>query len=334
MKRSHLLAILGLSLLILFLVPGIMPATANQRASTRGKPGAFVTITSPHEGDIVSGSVTILGDASKDPTISVDGNVLGVGWGIVWDTILYSDGSHTIKARIPGASDTVTVIVANGGPPPPPPGNKFAVVIGISNYDVLNDLSYCDDDARDWDNYLKGLGYGVTRFIDGQATESAVKTALINMVATTDSEDKILFISSGHGWVDRKTKRHMICMWDSEAGRNGEDGDITDLELQAIFAPAQASTFIFLDHCNSGGMDEVMHDNMYMTTTCGPNGYGYDMPDYENGAWTYWYLEQGLKVQGFTTAEECFAWAVAYYPFAHGQDMPREFDQYTDYFVF
>ena len=38
---------------------------------------------------------------------------------------------------------------------PIPTANKYAVVIGISNYyGTQYDLQYCEDDARDWAQYL------------------------------------------------------------------------------------------------------------------------------------------------------------------------------------
>jgi len=121
-------------------------------------------------------------------------------------------------------------------------------------------------------------------------------------------------------------------MWDAFAGEDGEDGLITDIELKNLFAPAVAKIFIFLDHCNSGGMNEIMSNsnaaNIYITTTCGPRGYGYDVPQYQNGKWTYWFLEKGLVELGFTTMESCFSWAYAQYN-ASGQDAPRQFDGNT-----
>ena len=36
---------------------------------------------------------------------------------------------------------------------------KYAIISGISDYKNISDLSYCDEDATDWYNYLKRLGY-------------------------------------------------------------------------------------------------------------------------------------------------------------------------------
>ncbi|MBN1329937.1 MAG: hypothetical protein JXA54_10735, partial [Candidatus Heimdallarchaeota archaeon] len=32
--------------------------------------------------------------------------------------------------------------------------NRYAVIVGISDYKAISDLSYCDEDANDWFNQL------------------------------------------------------------------------------------------------------------------------------------------------------------------------------------
>ena len=120
-------------------------------------------------------------------------------------------------------------------------------------------------------------------------------------------------------------------MWDTSAGENGENGLIYDSEFQTMMAPAVSNVFIFLDHCNSGGMNELMSnsnaDKIYMATTCTADGYGYDDPSHLNGAWTYWFLEHTLIGQygGTASMEATFAYAASVYPFG-GDDAPMEFD--------
>ncbi|MDG6218938.1 MAG: hypothetical protein QCI00_05820, partial [Candidatus Thermoplasmatota archaeon] len=46
---------------------------------TKGKPGAYVTITNPANGAIVSGTVSITVDSNYDPTITIDGTTVAVG---------------------------------------------------------------------------------------------------------------------------------------------------------------------------------------------------------------------------------------------------------------
>ena len=82
-------------------------------------------------------------ESNANPTITIDGIVVGSGLSYTWDTTLYTDGSHTIKASVGKVKDTVIVTVNNGG------GgggdgvvNKYALVIGISDYEGTgNDLT-------------------------------------------------------------------------------------------------------------------------------------------------------------------------------------------------
>ena len=65
---------------------------------------------------------------------------------------------------------------------------KYALVIGISDYEgTVNDLTYCDDDAVDWRNYLQGQGYTVTTLIDGAATRAAIETAVADLDNRTNA---------------------------------------------------------------------------------------------------------------------------------------------------
>ncbi len=358
MKKKTLIAI---GLLFVFALAFALPQAAavvtddNQAMARRGGSGGgrrntapTVTITSPEDLSTVSGTITITAtatdaqDGTLIPTIYIDGVAVATATSYVWDTTTVADGTHTIDAKATDSGglvgqDSVIVTVDNVEEPPPPPGqNKYAVIVGISDYLAVNDLSYCDEDATDWYNYLSGLGYTIKLFgdgtnyypqWDGYATEYNIKNALADFIALADEDDILVYASSGHGTT--YSGGETICCWDYGAGQDGEDGSFTDVEMADVFAPAVCNIFIFLDHCYSGGMNEVMYNSnsakIYLTTTCTATGYGYDEPTYQNGAWTYWFLEAGLVGQGFTTMEDCFAWAVAQYPYG-GADTPQEFD--------
>ncbi len=355
-------------MLTMSLLPSVMAANTNAvsrgRPSWAGNKSPTVKITSPSDGDTVSGIVMITVDASDKedgtltPSIYIDGNLVANSDMYEWDTTTVDDGSHTIYAEAKDSagatgSDTISVTVSNnGGSPPPSDGdgvvNRYAVIVGISDYKAINDLSYCDEDATDWYNYLHALGYQIVLLGDGTndypqwnglATEANVKAALQNMISNADADDIIVFASSGHGTEIKNghgrtaTYNQALCMWDTSAGEDGEDGLLYDTELASIFAASKSKTFIFLDHCYSGGMNEVMDNSnsalIYMTTTCTDDGYGYDDSTHQNGAWTYWFLEAGLEnhfgSDPNTTMEEAYDWALSQYPYGGG-DTPQEFD--------
>ena len=223
--------------------------------------------------------------------------------------------------------------------------NKYAVIIGISDYSAVNDLNYCDEDASDWYNYLAPLGYQITLLgdgtneypvpIDGLATEYNMKQAVADILAVADEDDIIVYATSGHGAHlqsgngKEATYQEMICAWDYGVGENGEDGKLFDYEFAEMWAPAISNVFIFIDHCYAGGMDELFDnpnaDCFYMTTTCTADGYGYDEFKFENGKWTYWYLEMGLVGEGFIDLHDCFVWAHDNYHWGNDRDEPMEF---------
>ncbi|MEA2070306.1 MAG: Ig-like domain-containing protein [Asgard group archaeon] len=439
-KHKHFILFISIILLVGIIVPVFASA---ETMDIRVPPGASCTITNPTEGETVSGVVTITVDAYKDPILYIDGNRIGKYSNYDWDTTTYSDGSHTITAKAPGAEDSVTVTVDNdGGTTDNPPVvtidnptdgatvsdvvtisisitdeesltadiyidstyiitansydwdtttyadgshtiyaeatdsagqtgsdevgvtvdnsggstggdgivNRWAVIVGISDYKDISDLSYCDEDASDWYWQLDGNSYSIELYGDGHtsdypihtgyATESNVKNAITTMINNADEDDIIVFASSGHGGGQTtgppSSRSQYLCMWDCSAGENGEDGYLYDTELANLFASAVSQTFIFLDHCYAGGMNEVMEnsnsDLIYMTTTCTDNGYGYDDPDSQNGLWTHYFLEvswQNYYGGSFSVSmETVFAYAHDQYPYGGG-DEPQEFDGNT-----
>jgi hypothetical protein len=234
-------------------------------------------------------------------------------------------------------------------PPPPPSGDKWAIVVGISDYKAISDLSYCDEDATDWYNYLIGLGYGSSNIRvlgDGHtsnypayyayATEYNYRACLQWVADNCDTGDVVNFLTSGHGSGDGRGSS-FLCAWDCNSGESGYDGSFYDTEIDDYInaiASKGALVHVFIDHCYSGGIGpELMAigyaGNVYCTTTCSDSGYGYDDSAHQNGMWTYWFLEAGLIGQfgssASTTMEACFDWASANYNHSGG-DAPMEFD--------
>jgi hypothetical protein len=247
---------------------------------------------------------------------------------------------------------TITCTLTYGTPPPPPPpptGDKFAVIVGISNYKSINDLSFCDEDATDWFNYLVNvcgysaaniriLGDGGTYYPQtcyGKATEANYKACLTWLFAHSGAE--VSFITSGHGSGDGSGESY-LCAWDCSAGESGEDGSFYDHELAALVGAATASKiFIFVDHCYSGGLGpELMALSnkaaIFVSTTCTANGYGYDEPSVSNGAWTAQFvhttLEQHFGSSAATTMEAAQTYAASGYSHTGG-DAAMVFDGNT-----
>jgi hypothetical protein len=245
---------------------------------------------------------------------------------------------------------TATVTYGTTPPPPPPPtGSKFAVLVGISNYKSINDLSFCDEDVTDFFHYLttvcgysaaniRILGDGSSSYPQtawGKATEANYKACLTWLAQQT--ADEVTFMTSGHGSGDGAGESY-LCAWDCSSGESGEDGNFYDHEIAAILQNALATKiFIFIDHCYSGGLGpEIMamgnKAKVWMTTTCTANGYGYDEPSSSNGAWTNQFvhitLEQHFADSPTTTMEAAFTYAASGYSHTGG-DAPMQFDGNT-----
>jgi len=314
-----------------------------------------ITITSPADGATLTSSTVTVTWTGSDSGSGINyyetridsGSWTNKGTSTSHTYTGVANGTHTVDVRAwdnagNSAMDSVTFNVNAGGGAVV----KYAVIVGISDYKAISDLSYCDEDATDWYYHLNGAmtfnniyvyGDGHTANYpkyDGKATEYTVKQALNSMVQSADSDDIICFISSGHG-SGNGTGSSYLCMWDSGSGENGENGNLYDTELADILEHAVANKiFVFLDHCFSGGFgDNLMgmpnKSHAYLTTTCTANGYGYDVPAYNNGAWTYYFLQYSwinhYGANPNTSMETVFTYAHANYPYGGG-DEPQQYD--------
>ena len=226
----------------------------------------------------------------------------------------------------------------------------WAVIMGISDYKLIGDLNFCDDDANDWFNYFTELGYehiivlgdhsNEYYQLDYIASEYNIKQTLNYVVATAEENDVISFVTSGHG-SRSKIGDSLICAWDYGEGENGEDGRLWDYELASIFELAVAEQiFIFIDHCFAGGFGPDLlsltnSENIYFAAACTEKGLGWDAPQFNNGLWTYYFLEYTL-IDYFgskprTTMEEAFAYAKANFPYHTGVMIPEEYDGDLDH---
>ena len=97
--------------------------------------------------------------------------------------------NNDIKAYAKSAGDGVT--------------NYYAVICGISTYKYINNLYYCDDDARDIRSALLAssnwTSSHITLLVNSAASKNAIKSAIQRMVNRSDEDDVCLFFFSGHG---------------------------------------------------------------------------------------------------------------------------------------
>jgi hypothetical protein len=290
-----------------------------------------------------SGDFDTYGKFGSEPTTS-SYDWRGYTTGGEDNTVSYpAEGRHYIMVDWYSGDDdyTLTVTFTMGGSTSWGTGGKYAIIVGISDYQSISDLSYCDEDASDIYNFLNGQNYECHVYGDGHvgdypvytgdAYEAAVRNAIQDLAAHAQPGDKVIFTTSGHGSGDGNGNS-FLCMLDCA----GSAGCYYDYELQADFSQFAAGVeiFVFVDHCYSGGLGpELMaaHDSIYITTTCTEDGYGWDDGSHQNGAWTYEYFEKYWVDNPGYSAEYVFDLASASYPHSGG-DAAMEFDNFPGSF--
>lgn len=226
-------------------------------------------------------------------------------------------------------------------PEPDPSVDKWAVIIGISDYvGKLNDLQYCDDDARDMYNYLLAKGYpagNIKLLLDGDAKAKAIMKAIDWLNSWEGPNSEVVFFYSGHGstydgYDDGDTE------YTDEAIVSADLYLILDGQLRQKFSTfdSQKISFTF-DSCFSGGMDDLQRNGRVVVAACSETQYSYDgTSDQQNGVFTYYYMD-GLNASN--TVEGAFTYAA---PLAHdfvaqnynAQMDPQMYDQYAGDWAF
>jgi len=270
--------------------------------------------------------------------------------------VITANASAAVKVYN-GPKEVYREIGAKGRPSwlPPPPGqvneeptpepdpsiDKWAVVIGISDYrGRVYDLQYCDDDAKDMYNYLLAKGYpqgNIKLLLDKNAKASAIMDAIDWLNSWKGPNSEVVFFYSGHGstydgYNDGDTERT------DEAIVSADLYLILDGQLKQKFSTfdSQKISFTF-DSCFSGGMDDLQGNGRVVVAACSETQYSYDgTSDQQNGVFTYYYMD-GLNARN--TVEGAFTYAA---PLAHdfvaqnynAQMDPQMYDQYAGDWTF
>ncbi|NHJ86963.1 MAG: hypothetical protein FK734_15985, partial [Asgard group archaeon] len=227
-----------------------------------------------------------------------------------------SQGTHYILVkRYSGTGAfTLTVTVSYSGGSDWGNGGKYAILFGISNYQSINDLSYCDEDVTDVYNYLIGKGYEIRVYgdsnsgnyprYDGLATESNVRSEVQGLANHAQSGDQVVIWYSGHGGAtgtydggyeysgssytgnDPGTGYSYLLFWDFSSSpsvntpRSTSDESYSAQEMgddMESFASG-VSIGLFLDACQSGGF------GWYLS---------------QSARYSYWYIATTCGVNGY-----------------------------------
>ncbi len=214
---------------------------------------------------------------------------------------------------------------------PDPSVDKWAVVIGISNYRGRQyDLRYCDDDAQDMYSYLISRGYptgNIKLLLDGDAKANKIMAAVDWLDSWEGAYSEVVFFYSGHGsWYEGYDDGDIE--YRDEGIVSADLYLILDGQLRQKFSTFKSSKISFtFDSCLSGGMNDLETSGRIIATACNETEYSYETADLQNGVFTYYYMD-GLNT--YNTVEGAFIYAA---PLAHdfiatyGEDMnPQLYD--------
>ncbi len=212
--------------------------------------------------------------------------------------------------------------------PNPNPANKYAYIVGISDYEgSQNDLQYCDDDAQDWKSYLLTQGFTVQMDLDLNATADNITAGLQWLVDNAIPGDEIAFIYSGHG---TSYSNYGSCLISTDMYYLTHD-----YVMEFISVTDNTKKMIAIDACLVGDFHDNSEPGM-IVATASKNSYSYDGEAWmSNGVWTYYYIEALVdngEVFNENAADhaksEMKAWGRTY----HVRVTPTNSDDYEGYF--
>jgi len=181
-------------------------------------------------------------------------------------------------------------------------GNRYAIVIGISDYPgTENDLEYSDDDANDMRDALVGVyGYNpddIHLLLDAEATFTEIRDAISDIKSKVVAGDEVVFFFSGHGakgqaddgdkeGIDESIVTHdgynLVYLWDGQ--------------LRSWFEGFATSRIVFIfDSCLAGGMTDLQASGRVINMACSESGVSYEGDAWGNGQFTYYFVDRGMS---------------------------------------
>ena len=183
----------------------------------------------------------------------------------------------------------------------------YAVVVGVSNYAHIRGLRYCDDDAREFYQYLRGEeglripASQVTLLLDEEASNENILRAMYQQFAKATAEDVVILYFSGHG------DRGYFCSYNTE--RSGVGGTLLHSDVKKAFQSSEASIKLcFADACHAGTMFQPQKQGLVFQSataadfdtqvavfmSCRSDETSLESGETQRGVFTY-YLMKGLK---------------------------------------
>jgi hypothetical protein len=253
----------------------------------------------------------------------------------------------SLTAKTPMKFVEARVIAApTAKPPPPSGGTKWAVIIGIADYQGTgSDLWHPDEDAKEmYTELTRQQGYSksnVKLITNRGATASAIAGAIDWLVANEKAGDEVVFFYSGHGYRAPDDEG-----WDTDVESDGHDEMIVTYDfyglpdgwLQQKFAAIESTKFaLIFGSCNSGGMfddnDDLQGTGRVIASACKADQYGWDYLQLGNTLWGYYFVDEGLLDNRAASVEAAHAYAYPYVVAEQPDSQPQLYDNYPGDFT-
>jgi hypothetical protein len=135
----------------------------------------------------------------------------------------------------------------------------WAVIVGVSDYEYINDLHYCDDDALEIAQELSPV-WGedhVKVLTDSEATKANILGAIDWLAESADTNDTVFFSFTGHG---SNYLNGYFCPYDTLP--DSPNNSISSAQLESAFWSVDSGkTVIMLDICFAGKFESNLSQN-------------------------------------------------------------------------
>jgi len=225
-------------------------------------------------------------------------------------------------------------------------GNKWAVMIGIADYQGRgSDLWHPDEDAKDmYTELTRQQGYrksNVKLITNKGATASAIVNAVNWLIANEKAGDEVVFFYSGHGYRALDAEG-----WDTDAESDGYDEMIVTYDFYGLpdgwfrekFAAIESTKFaLMFGSCHSGGMfdddDDLQGTGRVISSACKADQYGWDYLLLGNTLWGYYFVDEGLLDNNANSVETAHAYAYPRVVVEQPDSQPQLYDNYPGDFI-
>jgi len=230
--------------------------------------------------------------------------------------------------------------------PNPTGGSKWAVVIGIADYQgTSSDLWHPDEDAKEmYTELTRQQGYpkaNVKLLTNNKATASAIVSAIDWLIANEKAGDEVVFFYSGHGYRAPDSEG-----WDNDIESDGYDEMIVTYDFYGLpdgwfkqkFAAVESTKFaLMFGSCHSGGMfddnDDLQGAGRIIASACKADQYGWDYLALGNTLWGYYFVDEALLDNRANSIETAHAYAYPRVTAQQPNSQPQLYDNYTGDFL-